>query len=954
VTSLTARPLRSLVASGVVVLLSLLALGGVANAATASSKKTTLATAPSGASTSPESPEELNLCGVDRGLATYHGTNAERDLHRAIPDPLKVVNFPCTFPVKIRGIRLDAHSVSLVAGGTFVRSVALPTSGPVTLPLLAQLINDPTWLAETSPGVFELKASLVQEAGTTLDVEAPGVSLLRMDINQAVTIGGSGATANFDGVVVESWDPQKDEPVTSPTFGRPFVLYENASQLNILHSTMEYLGSDETSSYGVSWRVGGTSGVVDDSLFQHNFFGVYTYEAAHVTFENSTFRYNTFYGIDPHTYSTNLTITKNNVYGNSDHGIVFSRYVTNSVVSGNYVHDNKVNGIMMDFHSDGNVISHNVVTGNAQGIVMSGSAQDNVFDNTIANNVVGIRASHDGADLDNIHNNAITGGKIGIQLYAGATATQVIDNSIKGPSSTGLVLDSPRSVVSANTISSTPTGMKLLTVATLIGGTVRAQKVGVEVGPEGFASVRSVVVDATRPLSHAAGSIVQLTGTTFHLPSTGSSVSGLDIAGLLVLLFAFLCELLHLARGRSIKRFALGFGGHSPVGTLVERPVSRLSRLSVQFHPSLECRPAAATTVEAKDPARRFRRDLHGLPTTRRSHLIPQLPRRAVATGVALISTFLIGAVLLDLTSGHTSTPSRPFTTPELSAAISSAGDAASLASVTAALNRADHLTSIPSNVTPPLNADPTDFPAATQDCEVTEATSLPNLPCNQFGDPKGDTQVVLVGDSHAGMWLPAVNEVAVQNHWRLTFLAKNGCSIGDYPNLVDTGYAIRTFTECDTWRQAVIADIISIHPAVVIVASEAQSIAATEPTGLTESLDRLAKSSAKLIFLADTPTPLVDVPDCLAQHPDNVAACNIPYQSAGIQSAGRLAEIAGAKAAGAAVIDPTPWFCTGTICPVIVQNTIVYMDASHVTGDYALLREPQLATAINSAVARS
>ena len=64
---------------------------------------------------------------------------------------------------------------------------------------------------------------------------------------------------------------------------------------------MEYLGSDETSSYGVSWRVGGSSGLVDDSLFQHNFFGAYTFQAAHVIFENSTFRYNTFYGIDPHT-----------------------------------------------------------------------------------------------------------------------------------------------------------------------------------------------------------------------------------------------------------------------------------------------------------------------------------------------------------------------------------------------------------------------------------------------------------------------------------------------------------------------------------------------------------------------------------------------------------------------------------------------------------------------------
>ena len=47
----------------------------------------------------------------------------------------------------------------------------------MTLPSLTQLINDPTWIAESAPGVFELKASVVQEAGTTLDVEAPAVTL---------------------------------------------------------------------------------------------------------------------------------------------------------------------------------------------------------------------------------------------------------------------------------------------------------------------------------------------------------------------------------------------------------------------------------------------------------------------------------------------------------------------------------------------------------------------------------------------------------------------------------------------------------------------------------------------------------------------------------------------------------------------------------------------------------
>jgi hypothetical protein len=340
----------------------------------------------------------------------------------------------------------------------------------------------------------------------------------------------------------------------------------------------------------------------------------------------------------------------------------------------------------------------------------------------------------------------------------------------------------------------------------------------------------------------------------------------------------------------------------------------------------------------------------------RNSNWLIRKPRRALAMGVALVCTCLTLALVVSSAATIPSLPSGAFTTPELSAAISqsySGGKVTSLDSVTAALNAAEHLTSVPSNVTPPLGAVPSSFPASTQNCEVSLTTSLPTLPCNQFGDPNGKTQVVLVGDSHAGMWLPAVNELAQQDHWKLTFLAKSGCPIAYYPNFVLPGDST-PYTTCNTWRSAVITDIVNMKPAIVIVASEARQIAASEPTGMTKSLDQLATSSAKILFLADVPYPGVNIPDCLAQHQSDVKACDIPIASSGIQASGRQAEIAEANEAGVPVIDPTPWFCTNTMCPVIIQDTIVYMDTQHITGAYALLREPQLAAAINSTLTGS
>jgi hypothetical protein len=341
----------------------------------------------------------------------------------------------------------------------------------------------------------------------------------------------------------------------------------------------------------------------------------------------------------------------------------------------------------------------------------------------------------------------------------------------------------------------------------------------------------------------------------------------------------------------------------------------------------------------------------------RNSAWMVRRPSRALGIGALLIALCLIVALFVGSSKQIATSSSGPATTPELSAAITRASspkaESASDA-VLKSLQAAAHVQSVPSDLTPPLGTAATNFPATTGGCEVSESAIAPTLPCNQFGDVTGKTQVVLVGDSHAGMWLPAVEELAQQNQWRLTFLAKSGCAIGDYPDLVDADYADRVYTECNQWRSAVIAHIVDLRPAVIIVASQARSIAAKEPNGLTKSLDQLAKSSAKIVFLADTPNPTANVPDCLAEHLADVPACDIPVASSGIRSPGRLAEIAGAQAAGAAVIDPTSWLCTSKVCPVIVQDTLVYMDASHITGSYALLREPQLAAAVNSAVAGS
>jgi hypothetical protein len=330
-------------------------------------------------------------------------------------------------------------------------------------------------------------------------------------------------------------------------------------------------------------------------------------------------------------------------------------------------------------------------------------------------------------------------------------------------------------------------------------------------------------------------------------------------------------------------------------------------------------------------------------------------PRRALLLGVGLICTSLVVALIVGSSGSIHSTSSGPFTTPELSAAIAQASDVTrsgtgpTSSALSTALQASAVTNTLPTGVTPSLAGAASDFGMPDGGCEVTFLITKPQLPCNQFGDPSGKTQVMLVGDSHAGMWLPAVNELAQQNHWKLTFLAKSGCPVGDYPTYVDSDQSTGIDTQCNLWRTALIADIDQVKPDIVIIASQEHAIAAQDPTGLTKTITAMEQGAGKVLFLADTPNPTQNIPDCLAQHQSDITACNLPISRT--EQGGRLAEIAGAKAAGAPVIDPTTWFCTATTCPAVIQNTIVYVDASHITADYAILREPQLAAAVDAAI---
>ncbi|MGA0766178.1 MAG: SGNH hydrolase domain-containing protein [Ilumatobacteraceae bacterium] len=111
-------------------------------------------------------------------------------------------------------------------------------------------------------------------------------------------------------------------------------------------------------------------------------------------------------------------------------------------------------------------------------------------------------------------------------------------------------------------------------------------------------------------------------------------------------------------------------------------------------------------------------------------------------------------------------------------------------------------------------------------------------------------------------------------------------------------------------------------------------------PDGFTNNITELhaalTTNSQKIIYIADSPGPLLHVPICLSANIQTVQNCNFERDEAiNEQTAEILKGVWSNKTSR--FVDLTDWFCTSQICPVVIGNMVVYRDISHISSVYAL-----------------
>jgi hypothetical protein len=282
-------------------------------------------------------------------------------------------------------------------------------------------------------------------------------------------------------------------------------------------------------------------------------------------------------------------------------------------------------------------------------------------------------------------------------------------------------------------------------------------------------------------------------------------------------------------------------------------------------------------------------------------------------------------------------------------------------AQVQAAVAASAGLKTVPANLTPPLGEAFAEKASLSFNGCMREPFESGQPEC-AMGDTTSSTTIALVGDSHAAMWTPAFQQIASQRQWRLEMMAKGACPLLDLPIANPLSHLAEYLQHCAEWRAQIISRLEAERPRLIVLSlwrgyGTAESLSgyraydAAWIDSVARLVQRLRATGAQVLVLGPIPDPHFHVPVCLSGYLDDVPACT-PTRSTAVNESGIAAETAATKAGGGQYADTTDLFCTTERCPVIVGNTLVYLDENHMTFEYARLLIPAIGALADRALA--
>lgn len=221
------------------------------------------------------------------------------------------------------------------------------------------------------------------------------------------------------------------------------------------------------------------------------------------------------------------------------------------------------------------------------------------------------------------------------------------------------------------------------------------------------------------------------------------------------------------------------------------------------------------------------------------------------------------------------------------------------------------------------------------------------------FGDKSSNKTALLVGDSHAAQWFPALDEISKRDGYRLDVILRFSCVYMDAPRGKD-------FQDCEKWS-ASLSRYLAKSPRydLMFASSWASNLSGDIKSGSLsreEAIDGFHRVWNPLVERGTTVIVIRDIPEltnspskCLEQVPQTMEKCAV-LKSSAFQSADIQFEAA-QNFPGVKSIDLTDAFCDEQHCFTMIGGIVVYLDLSHMNKTYSQNLSDYLGAKITSIV---
>lgn len=203
------------------------------------------------------------------------------------------------------------------------------------------------------------------------------------------------------------------------------------------------------------------------------------------------------------------------------------------------------------------------------------------------------------------------------------------------------------------------------------------------------------------------------------------------------------------------------------------------------------------------------------------------------------------------------------------------------------------------------------------------------------FGVETASKTAVLMGDSIAAQWVPALIKIFTVNDWKLLVITKSSCPMID--KTIFYKRIGRYYLECTEWRNKAISMLKQLKPNLLILgSSEAYDISVDDWKKYSERfLTKISKASDLIYLIRPTPLLPFDGPRCLTQNKQSIDTCKATVNTNKNTALWRATTNPLENYNNMRTVDMNDTICPLGECSAIHYGTVIYRDSQHLTSTY-------------------